>query len=654
MPGPPPDSKETYEAAVASSDLRTGDLQALAVGFLRGAVDVAKLAPRLLAAAEAIGWHRLSCSCKVILFRGFDLHRELLEPKDVATVEALYSEVLEALGTQLDKAAEPSAQWAQASPEQFRASMEDLNVTELDASSTAALLKRLGIDCDWPIKEDKEKLDWEAEAESILWRVREIPVLEAHPVPNRGQTFGHVEWSLRCAGTEASKHGRLILRSGHGYDRKPEGSLKDREEVVQRAQSVEPLVPLVLDGFSREADSEIQALAAVLREAEGLQSLGSEILGEVRLLVDQTPCLSCMGAMAQFRALLPEVKVSCHFVRLSARRRAERDQCLPSVKRESRTYSIYEGVESAGTMTGSEPSGGPRLEGALRTLRLGLRQAGAEEEFCDLLRLEPDPQAVKPSELLPLSLMLPASGAFHALIRLSLKEGRLNEALGLLEFMRRKGVPIFSRTFEDLALNSEMHPRKAMGFIAEMEALGLQASRRLVSAVLTRACRLGGQAREGLGPAILRLRCRQFWRAKHQADAAPEEEASDVPLDERFRPGSSAVGPRAPLLFLQLPNSGAISSCISRTGHLAPRWAKALGIWAALRFYEEDAKTPFRVLLAVAGIIQQEEVMPGSASTSAQRAVVASLRQTGLLERMLTKRALTPEEEAAVRFIEDP
>ncbi|CAE7479227.1 unnamed protein product [Symbiodinium microadriaticum] len=215
----PDDSKETYEAAVASSDLRTGDLQALAVGFLRGAVDVAKLAPRLLAAAEAIGWHRLSCSCKVILFRGFDLHRELLEPKDVATVEALYSEVLEALGTQLDKAAEPSAQWAQASPEQFRASMEDLNVTELDASSTAALLKRLGIDCDWPIKEDKEKLDWEAEAESILWRVREIPVLEAHPVPNRGQTFGHVEWSLRCAGTEASKHGRLILRSGHGYDR---------------------------------------------------------------------------------------------------------------------------------------------------------------------------------------------------------------------------------------------------------------------------------------------------------------------------------------------------------------------------------------------------------------------------------------------------
>ncbi|CAE7381728.1 unnamed protein product, partial [Symbiodinium sp. CCMP2456] len=545
---------ETYEAAVASSDLRTGDLQALAVSFLRGAVDVAKLAPRLLAAAEAIGWHRLSCSCKVILFRGFDLHRELLEPKDVATVEALYSEVVETLGTQLDKAAEPRGLWAQEFPKQFRAAMEDFKVTELDASSTAALLNRLGIDCDWPIKEDKEKPEWEAEAEAVLWRVRQIPVLEAHPVPNRGQTFGHVEWSLRCAGTEASKHGRLILRSGYGYDRKPEG--EDRQQVVLRAQSVEPLVPLVLDGFSREADSEIQALAAVLREAEPLR---------------------------------------------------------PSVKRESRTYSIYEGVESAVTMTGSEPSG----------------------------------------ELLPLSLMLPPSGAFHALIRLSLKEGRLNEALGLLEFMRRKGVPIFSRTYEDLALNAEMHPRKAMGFIAEMEALGLQASRRLVSAVLTRACRLRGQAREGLGPAILRLRCRQFWRAKHQADAAPDEEASDVPLDERFRPGSSAAGPRAPLLFLQLPNSGAISSSISRTGHLAPRWAKALGIWAALRFYEEDAKTPFRVLLAVAGIIQDNQVMPGSASNSAQRAVVASLRQTGLLERMLTKRALTPEEEAAVRFIED-
>ncbi|CAE7360060.1 unnamed protein product [Symbiodinium sp. CCMP2592] len=364
--------------------------------------------------------------------------------------------------------------------------------------------------------------------------------------------------------------------------------------------------------------------------------------------------------MAQFRALLPKVKVSCHFVRLSARRRAEHGQCLPSVKRESRTYSIYEGVESAVTMTGSEPSGGPRLEGALRTLRLGLREAGAEEELCHLLRLEPDPLAMKPSELLPLSLMLPSSGAFHALIRLSLKEGRLNEALGLLEFMRRKGVPIFGRTYEDLALNSEMHPRKAMGFIAKMEELGLQASRRLVSAVLTRACRLGG--RESLGPAILRLRCRQFWRVKHQADTTPDEaaqapnrkESEDVPPEERFRPGSSAVGPRAPILFLQLPNSGAVSSCISRTGHLAPRWAKALGIWAALRFHEEDAKTPFRVLLAVAGIIQQEEVMPGSAcNLSAQRAVVASLRQTGLLERMLTKRALTPEEAAAVRLIED-
>ncbi|CAE7360044.1 unnamed protein product [Symbiodinium sp. CCMP2592] len=193
----PDDSKETYEAAVASSDLRTGDLQALASGFLRGAVDVAKLAPRLLAAAEAIGWHRVSCSCKVILFRGFDRHRELLEPKDVATVEAYFSEVLETMGTQLDKAAEPSASWAQTCPEQFRASMEDLKVTELDVSSTAALLARLDIDCDWPIKEDEEKPEWEAEAESVLWRVREIPVLEAHPVPDRGQTFGHVEWMRR-------------------------------------------------------------------------------------------------------------------------------------------------------------------------------------------------------------------------------------------------------------------------------------------------------------------------------------------------------------------------------------------------------------------------------------------------------------------------
>ncbi|CAE7247624.1 unnamed protein product [Symbiodinium natans] len=508
----------------------------------------------------------------------------------------------------------------------------------------------LGIASDWPIEEGVEKPEWEAEAESVLWRVREVPVLEAHPVPERGQTFGHVEWSLRCAGSSASaKHGRLILRSGQGYDRSPGG----REDVVQRSQSVEPLVPLVLDGWSREVDSEFQALAAVLREARGLTHLGPEIVGEVRLLVDQTPCISCIAAMAQFRAILPNVKVHCHFARLSTRRRSEREQSLPSVKRESLTYSIYEGVESAATMSGSEPSGGPCLDGALNVLRCGLREAGAEEELCDLLRLEPHAHVVRPSDRLPLSLMLPSSGAFHALIRLALKERRLGEALGLLEFMRRKGVPIFARTFEDLAMDVEMHPRKAVGFIAEMEASGLAASRRLVSAVLTRAVRYGGG---GLAPAVLRLRCRQSVRVKRQADALPDPE--NLPMetsasDGRFRAGSSGHAPR--LLYLQLPNSGAISSCISRSGHLAPRWAKALGVWAALRFYEEDARTPFRVLLTVAGIIRPsgaEALQEGALSLAAQRKVVSSLRQTGLLERMLTKRALTLEEAASVQLLE--
>ncbi|CAJ1400987.1 unnamed protein product [Effrenium voratum] len=455
-------------------ELKPMDLQALASGLLRAPQRMARFLPHLLSP-------RMDRRGLVILYRAFQQHRGALSAEDLAAIEAKNRELMADMEEMLVKAAAPEpTPWAVAAPSEYQQLLQEPNITEVDHECTVALLNRLGITTDW----QQQAPAWELQARSLLQRLRSVPFLEAHPVPKREQTFGYAWWSLQ--GADAQTSGELLLRSGH----------HSRAAVNQgggdERSSVAPLVPLTLSSFCRSADCEIQALAAALREAK---QLGGRILGELRILVDQTPCFSCLGAMAQFRALLPEVRVACHFVRLSELRRAEGAEEEHAVRV---TYSVYEGHEAAAT----ESAGGPSLEGAVAVLRQMLRAAGPEQE-AELLQLmgRDIEEHTGETGFLPLQVMLPSPGAFHGMIRLALKDGKVREALALLRFMRRKHVRVFARTLHDLVGDAEVPPREAIGFLREtMEAIGLPASKRLLGQLTLRCGRLS--------PGFLRWRAR--------------------------------------------------------------------------------------------------------------------------------------------------
>jgi len=76
------------------------------------------------------------------------------------------------------------------------------------------------------------------------------------------------------------------------------------------------LAPVVLR-FSRDRDAEFLALTAVVAEARAAAAeTGAEtwdLRGSLRLHVSHTPCLSCIGAMLQFRRAFPAVKLEVSF-----------------------------------------------------------------------------------------------------------------------------------------------------------------------------------------------------------------------------------------------------------------------------------------------------------------------------------------------------
>ncbi|CAK9034612.1 Probable phthiotriol/phenolphthiotriol dimycocerosates methyltransferase 2 [Durusdinium trenchii] len=111
------------------------------------------------------------------------------------------------------------------------------------------------------------------------------------------------------------------------------------------------------------------ALALILQKAEKLGDL-SRIAGVVHLVVTQTPCVSCLGAMAQFRALMPEVHLHCHFHRLRQEREARAAD--PRERRRS-ICSIYE------TTSGSS-EGQPSFSDALEVFRRMLRVVSMEKD----------------------------------------------------------------------------------------------------------------------------------------------------------------------------------------------------------------------------------------------------------------------------------
>lgn len=293
--------------------------------------------------------------------------------------------------------------------------LEAPGVTFLGNSDTMTLLRSVGVA---DLSPEFRGLACEA-----LKRARSKPWLDIHPIPTREQTFAYVHWDLRAdgpGGAEAS--GSQVLRSGHKGGR--------------AAVTDGPLVGLTLDGKDRRADAEIQALRLVLSAAAGL---GERVAGSASLLVDLVPCVSCIGAMAQFRALLPHVHLNFGY------------QQLPIQDRRVAVYSLVRSPEAGATTSGE----GPSFSGGLQVLRSMLQEA-----------------------------VVPAPAVFHSLIALGLREGRVEEALEVLALMREHGVLPEANTFRLLVRH--VPAGESIRLLEEMQALGLGVSQNLVATVLQR------------------------------------------------------------------------------------------------------------------------------------------------------------------------
>lgn len=102
--------------------------------------------------------------------------------------------------------------------------------------------------------------------------------------------------------------GRRFIESGGSA-----ASMDDSSEGEVCCASAPLLVAAPL-AHNRSDHAELAALRQVLREvhlAGHQQGIASE--GEVSLFVEHPPCLSCIGAMAQFRALLPGIALLVSF-----------------------------------------------------------------------------------------------------------------------------------------------------------------------------------------------------------------------------------------------------------------------------------------------------------------------------------------------------
>ncbi|CAK9116272.1 unnamed protein product [Durusdinium trenchii] len=589
--------------------LQTRDVQALAACFNRVPVgwpvvveflqDMLRFYHRKDLSSE----QSLDPRSKVVLYRSFLRHQEAMEQKELQdAMQGLFRDTLNSMTALLVEASRSDQEqpWALQDPKTYQERLEEPNISEFDPESTQRILGELGVQTDWQLEELPE---WEASAHELLERLNEVPFLESHPVPDRGLTMAWASWSLRSA--DRSELGTFLTRSGYrstggpgseGYTNSP----------------LDPLVPLVVGNFSRAADAEIQALALILQKAEKLGDL-SRIAGVVHLVVTQTPCVSCLGAMAQFRALMPEVHLHCHFHRLRQEREARAAD--PRERRRS-ICSIYE------TTSGSS-EGQPSFSDALEVFRRMLRVVSMEKE-AELLNVLGAAGTAEEDHGLPLpeSVMLPSPGTFHSLIGMAMAEGRVKEAIGLVKYQRLKELPVFARSLAMLAEDLRVPPRLAMRFLHESQVAGHLASRRLLSFLLRRLAKLDRPDASRLAVTFLRRCCR-----KEDSMGVYYRPDYPIPTIKRY------------------PGSGTVAACLALApSELLPRWARALGIWARCSQpdHEEDAAVPFRALM------KRLTSHGGSVEETCRGEVLRALQATGLLERMVAQKVMDEDQVARV------
>lgn len=294
--------------------------------------------------------------------------------------------------------------------------------------------------------------------------------------------------------------------------------------------------------------------------------------------------------------------------------------------RRGKGYSVYEGGKN-----GEQTAGKLSFSKAMDVLREMLRAVSTEEEEQLLSLLGTGEKPGHSPELpMPLSAMLPSPGTFHALIRLALRERRVNEALGLLAYMRRKEMNVFARSLAELAADPKVPPRLAIKFLHEMERIGLPASQHLLHFLVVRLAGLElPEPRGRCAVGFVRRLCRR----------SRQEEGTAM----YFRSGNSGN---------KVHITGAtLARCISMASpDLWPRWGRAVGIWA--KRSQEDASVPFRALMKLIGVMQDVSLPSEHVSSRHQQKVLHALSQTGLLERMLTKRVLTEAEASLVKEIQ--
>lgn len=175
--------------------------------------------------------------------------------------------------------------------------LKALGLTTLGAHGTVQLLSMLGLQSD---------------------AARSGPVLKAWPGPMehgpqvRCLLQYHLLLSTRCAGGGApgsspehvhkvvAESERILVSGG-----------------TPEAEGTGPGLEAVPLRFPRDRDAEFLALtavvAAVRREVAEMGANNCNVHGTVMLHASHTPCLSCVGAMVQFRNMFPTVRLAVSF-----------------------------------------------------------------------------------------------------------------------------------------------------------------------------------------------------------------------------------------------------------------------------------------------------------------------------------------------------
>jgi len=342
-------------------------------------------------------------------------HRSVVPAEPLTALIASFTAVIDDVRRMLLSVATSSPERS-THAEECCAPLQELEIAILGELATKELLSSFGVA---PLSTDVLH-----DSVAGVKAARGKPMLDAHPAPMRVVTFARVQWNLRGnRGSGQSVSGDRILRSGNSSVRVG----------GRRRHKSGPLLSLNIGGFDRDADAEIRCLRLVLEDALGLVK---PVVGNVDLFVDMVPCISCVGAMAQFLALLPDVQLRCSFDVVESRNRAF-----------ANVYSVAPSVESGHS---SEHS----FAGGLEVLNRMLR----EEQF------------------------LPSSQTFHGLIAMGLREGRFDESWDVLKLMHEHCIQPDARTYG--AFVKRATARQAVSLLEDMEIHGLRAEPPLVDAVL--------------------------------------------------------------------------------------------------------------------------------------------------------------------------